>query len=336
MLLVERPRKRKTVSFGCNALALPRMISSTSRLIDTSRGDFKRTHLAEVYKFKNDLNVCKAKDMNMTEGSAVESGMPAWRMLKFGVNDAFTNMAIDEAVVTARIEGFVPNTLRFYQWNPSAVSVGRFQNAFNEVHVENCRQQGVGIVRRITGGGTVYHDSRGEITYSVVVREEDLGTQDVYAAYNTICNGLIEAARILGISADFNPGDPKNCPNIAINEKKISGSAQFHKGGVLLQHGTFLLDLDFDKMFTFLRVPWAKTVPDVVCVAREKLTSIKHERARPVTVEEAHQALMRGFGKALNKEFKKEETMTTQEQKLTEKLRMEKYTNNNWNLKGKF
>jgi len=262
--------------------------------------------------------------------------MPSWRLLKFGVKDAFTNMAVDEAIATARIEGLVPNTLRFYQWKPSAVSIGRFQDVFKEVHVDNCRRHGVDVVRRITGGGTVYHDSQGEVTYSVVVREEDLGTKDVYTAYNTICNGLIEAARILGINADFNPGDPKNCPNIAINGKKISGSAQFHRGGVLLQHGTFLLDVDLDKMFTFLRVPWAKTASDVVCVAREKLTSIKDERAEAVTTEESCQALKRGFEKALDTEFGKEEALTPQEQKLAEKLRVEKYANNDWNLKGKF
>jgi len=262
--------------------------------------------------------------------------MVSWRLLKFDVNDAFTNMAIDEAIVTARIEDFVPNTLRFYQWKPPAVSVGRFQDVFNEVHVENCRQQGVDVVRRTTGGGAVYHDSRGEVTYSVIVKEKDLRTQDVFAAYNTICNGLIEAARILGIDADFNPGDPKNCPNIAINGKKISGSAQFHRGGVLLQHGTFLLDVDLDKMFTFLRVPWAKTVSDVVCAAREKLTSITRERARAVTTTEACQALRRGFEKALNTEFREEETLTTWEQKLAEKLRVEKYANDKWNLKGRF
>jgi len=262
--------------------------------------------------------------------------MPAWRLLKSGVNDAFTNMAIDEAVVTARIEGLVPNTLRFYQWEPSAVSVGRFQDVFKEVHVDNCKQQGVDIIRRITGGGAVYHDSRGEITYSVIAKEEDLGTKDVYIAYNTICNGLIEAARILGIDADFNPGDPKNCPNIAINGKKISGSAQFHKGGVLLQHGTFLLDVDLDKMFSFLRVPWAKTVSDVVCVAREKLTSVKHERARAVATEETYQALKRGFERALNIEFRKEETLTTTEQKLARELRVERYTSDSWNLRGRF
>ena len=260
--------------------------------------------------------------------------MTAWRLLRLETNDAFTNMAIDEAILTARIEGLVPNTVRFYRWNPSAVSIGRFQDVFKEVHVENCRKHGVDIVRRVTGGGTVYHDSEGEITYSVVVKEEDLGTQDVVAAYNTICNGLIEAAKILGVKADFDPGDPRNCPNIAINGKKISGSAQFHKSGVLLQHGTFLLDVDLKKMFTFLRVPWAKTVSDVICVAKERITSVKQELASDILTEEAYQALVKGFQKALNVQLK-EDTLTAYEQKLAEKLRNEKYKTDGWNLKGK-
>jgi len=260
--------------------------------------------------------------------------MTAWRLLKLEVNDAFTNMAIDEAIVTARIKDLVPNTLRCYQWKPSAVSIGRFQDVSNEIQVENCRQQGVDIVRRITGGGTVYHDSQGEITYSIIAREVDFGTLDVFQAYNTICNGLIEAAKILGVKADFNAGDPKNCPNIAIQGKKISGSAQFHKGGVLLQHGTFLLEADLEKMFTFLRVPWAKTITDVVCVAREKLTSIKNELGKKVSTKEAYWALVKGFEKTLNVQLQ-EEMLTTYEQKLAQQLRRDKFTTEEWNLKGK-
>jgi len=257
-----------------------------------------------------------------------------WRLLKLEVNDAFTNMAIDEAIATARINGSVPNTLRFYRWKPSAVSVGRFQNVFKEVQVENCKRHGVDVVRRITGGGAVYHDCDSEITYSVVVKEKDLGTTDVFYVYNTISNGLIEAAKILGVNADFNPGDPKNCPNIAINGKKISGSAQFHKGGVLLQHGTFLLDADLEKMFTFLRVLWAKTAQDVVCVAREKLTSIGKELNRYMSVEEAYEALILGFQKALKIELE-EKILTPQEQQLALKLRKEKFSTDNWNLNSK-
>ena len=242
-------------------------------------------------------------------------------------------MAIDEAVANARIADRVPNTLRFYRWVPSAVSVGRFQNPSDTVRVEDCRQHGVDIVRRTSGGGTVYHDSQGEITYSVIVKERDLGSTDVVYAYNKICTGLIEAASILGINAHFSPGDQRNCPNLAVDGRKISGSSQYHKGGVLLQHGTFLLDVDLEQMFTYLRVPWARTISSVVCVANEKITSVKKELNRDVSVHEAFEALVNGFQKALEMELM-EEPLTELEQRLAAKLQEEKYSQTSWNMKG--
>ncbi|MFQ6080357.1 MAG: biotin/lipoate A/B protein ligase family protein [Candidatus Bathyarchaeia archaeon] len=260
--------------------------------------------------------------------------MGVWRLLKLEVMDAFTNMAIDEAILKARIAELVPNTLRFYRWRPSAVSIGRFQDVFKEVNVENCRRHGVDIVRRITGGGTVYHDRDGEITYSVVVNEKDMGFVDLVSAYNVICNGLIEAAKILGIRADFHPGDPKQCPNITISGRKISGSAQHHRRGVLLQHGTFLVDVDLEKMFRFLKVPWAESFMDVLTIAQKRLTSIKCELGSDVSTEEAYRALVRGFEKALEIQLVKGE-LTSYEQTVAEKLRKEKFATEDWNLRGR-
>ncbi|KPV63181.1 MAG: Lipoate-protein ligase A subunit 1 [Candidatus Bathyarchaeota archaeon BA2] len=262
--------------------------------------------------------------------------MGVWRLLKLETGDAFTDMAIDEAILTARIAGKVPNTLRFYRWKPSAVSIGRFQNLLNEVHVENCRKQGIDIVRRITGGGAVYHDYDGEITYSVVVDGKDLGCadMDMIYAYKAICGGLIEAVKILGTNAEFNPTDPKQCPNITIRGRKISGSAQSHRRGVLLQHGTFLVDLDHEKMFTFLKVPWAKTLLDVLEVSKKKLTSAKQELESQMTIEEVYQALVRGFQKALKIRLVERE-LTSYERKLAEKLRRNKFSTEVWNFKGK-
>jgi len=262
--------------------------------------------------------------------------MDVWRLLKLEVGDAFTNMAIDEAILTARISGEVPNTLRFYRWNPSAVSIGRFQDLLNEVHVENCRKHGVDIIRRITGGGAVYHDYDGEITYSVVVGGKDLGytEMDIISAYKTVCEGLIEAVKILGTTAEFNPLDSKQCPNITIRGKKISGSAQSYKRGVLLQHGTFLIDINHEKMFTFLKVPWAKTMTDVLEVSKKKLTSAKQELESVVYVEDVYQALVRGFEKALKIQLA-EESLTSYERKLAERLRKTKFATEYWNFKGK-
>ena len=260
--------------------------------------------------------------------------MAVWRLLKPETYNAFMNMAIDEAIMKARIENHVQNTLRFYCWKPSAVSIGRFQNIENEVQLDNCREHGVDVVRRITGGGTVYHGTKDEITYSVVANKKDLEAPDITAVYAKIYAGLAEAVNILGLRADFNKGNVKTCPNLMVNGKKISGSAQSHKKGVVLQHGTLLVDVDLKKMFTFLSVPWARTCMEVVGVAERKITSVKKELRRYVSLEEVKEALVKGFQKALNMKLVRGE-LTLYEKELAEKLCKEKYVTDGWNFQGR-
>jgi len=242
-------------------------------------------------------------------------------------------MAIDEAILTARTRNLAPNTIRFYRWNPSAVSIGKFQNIENEVQLDKCKKYGVDVVRRITGGGAVYHDTEGEITYSVVANKKDLKAENINAVYAKFYDGIAEALKILGINADFNEGNAKTCPNLTVNSKKISGSAQSHKKGVVLQHGTLLVDVDLEEMFTFLRVPWAKTCMEVINVAKNKITSIKKELGKTVSVEEVNNALSEGFKKALSIQLLEGE-LTPYENEIASKLYKEKYTTDEWNFKG--
>ena len=260
--------------------------------------------------------------------------MSDWRLLRMEVHDAFTNMAVDEAVLTSVTEGKAPNTVRFYRWKPSAVSIGRFQDIRKEVNLLNCGLAEVDVVRRISGGGAVYHDYENEVTYSVTVHKRDLGVEDASGAYEKICSGLVEAARILGVKAEFNVGDWKQCPNITIDGKKFSGSAQCHRKGVVLQHGTFLVGVDLTRMFTFLRVPWAKTPMDVVCVAKDRITSIRRETRRNVSLEEAERALIEGFARALEVELVKGK-LTGYEKMLAERLRVRKFGAYEWNFYGR-
>jgi lipoate-protein ligase A len=260
--------------------------------------------------------------------------MNAWRLLKLEIHNAFMNMATDEAILQARVDGRVPNTLRFYRWNPSAVSVGKFQTLQNEVDVDNCRRLGVDVVRRITGGGAVYHDAEDEVTYSLIAKTEDLGVTDIAAVYARVYLGVADALRILGITADFNEGDTKNCPNLTVKGKKISGSAQAHKSGTLLQHGTLLLNADLERMFTFLRVPWAKTRMQVLEVAKNKHTSVRGELGHAVSAETTRNALAVGFRNALGIQLTDGE-LTCFERGLAEALCREKYATDDWNFHGK-
>ncbi len=260
--------------------------------------------------------------------------MSLWRLLKPETHNAFVNMAVDEAILRARIEGKALNTLRFYRWRPSAVSIGRFQNVHNEVQLENCSVHGVDVVRRVSGGGAVYHDSEDEITYSVIVRRQDLGTDDIAEAYSRIYDGLIEAARILGVDAEYNTGNVKQCPNIIVKGRKISGSAQANKKGVILQHGTFLIRVDLAKMFTFLKPPLKDACVDFLSIAERKITSVADELGGQVLIDQVHSALVEGFEKALNIQLE-EGSLTGFELDLAEKLEEEKFATREWNFEGK-
>lgn len=255
-------------------------------------------------------------------------------MLKLETHNAFMNMAIDEAVLTARTEGHVADTLRFFRWKPSAVSIGKFQRVENEVQLENCKQQGVDVVRRITGGGAVYHDSEGEVTYSLVASKESLKVGNIADLYERIDSGLTRALSMLGVAADFNEGNAKACPNLTVKGRKISGSAQCHRRGVVLQHGTILANVELEKMFTYLRVSWAESCMQVVNVARRRITSLYDELGKGVSRGELIRALRDGFAQALEIEIVESE-LTLGERKLAEELCDRKYATADWNLHGR-
>lgn len=219
----------------------------------------------------------------------------SWSVIPLGVYDAYMNMAVDEALLRLRARDRVPNTVRFYRWRPSAVSIGYFQSMEDEVDVEACRRLGVDFIRRITGGGAVFHDYEGEITYSVVVKEDDPAIpRDVLESYKAIGGGIVEALSRLGLEAEFT-----GVNDITVNGRKLSGNAQTRREGVILQHGTILLDLDVAKMFQVLRVSGEKLSDKPIKSVEERVTSIRRELGFKPSFEEVEGALMAGFEKRL-------------------------------------
>jgi lipoyltransferase/lipoate-protein ligase len=259
--------------------------------------------------------------------------MDTWRLLPLETSNAFMNMAIDEAILNARITGQVPNTLRFYRWQPSAVSFGKNQNPENEIYLDACKQLGVDVVRRISGGGTVYHDFEGEVTYSVVAKTSDMGTADIITVYVKIYEAITDALRLLGVPADFSSGNAQNCPNLTVSGKKISGSSQTVTRGVVLQHGTILRSVDLPKMFTLLKLKNASCT-QAVDIAKRKITSIQNQLGHQVMPETIANALAQGF-RAILKIQLEEGELTPTELLTANKLYKEKYTTTQWNLGGK-
>jgi lipoate---protein ligase len=243
-----------------------------------------------------------------------------WRLIDYSENDAFMNMAIDEAVSEAVGSGDSPPTIRFYGWNPAAVSLGYFQSIAREINPDRCVELGVDVVRRRTGGGAVFHDPDGEITYSVIAKEQ-LFPKDIIASYRDICGCIIHSLGLLGIQAEFKPIN-----DIIVSGKKISGNAQTRRSGVLLQHGTVLFSVDVEKMFSILRVPDEKIKDKLIADARERVTSIRQQRNK--SWEETYEALVEGFTNGREIELGR---LTESECARAEELASSRYRKKEWN-----
>src|SRR6056297_4199709 len=94
-----------------------------------------------------------------------------WRFLDTGTNDAFYNMAVDEALMKSCRAKKSPPVIRFYRWSPPGLSLGYNQESAKAVDREECNSKGIDIVRRLTGGRAILHDN--ELTYSIIVRKDE-------------------------------------------------------------------------------------------------------------------------------------------------------------------
>lgn len=271
-----------------------------------------------------------------------------WRVLNTGIADAATNMAIDEAIMLEHAAGRVSPTLRFYGWRPAAVSLGYFQRTAEEIDLAACREQGIDVVRRLTGGRAVLHDA--ELTYSIIVGEGYPGIPStITASYRYFSEGILAGLACLGVAAQMNMpraayGQVKRQPNtsaacfdspahyeITVTGRKLIGSAQVRKQGVILQHGSLLLRFCPQILAQILRSP----TPE----ARERLAQLLAARAigldeilgRSIDFEEICNSMLQGFNQVLDCGLTYSQ-LTTDEWTAAKGLAAEKYSQDHWNF----
>lgn len=219
--------------------------------------------------------------------------MDAFRYLETGEHAAAYNMGLDEAILESVASGAQPPTLRLYAWKPYAVSIGYFQGVQDEVDLTRCVELGIDVVRRLTGGGAVFHAQ--ELTYSLVVPDSHpLVAGTILDSYRSICSGVMRGLEVLGIHADFMPLN-----DVCAADKKLSGNAQTRKRGCVLQHGTIILGLDVDTMFSILKVPNEKLKGKLMQDVRARVSSVSDMLGRPVVYADAVPAFEQGFSEVL-------------------------------------
>jgi lipoate-protein ligase A len=278
--------------------------------------------------------------------------MDTWRFVHTGNRSPAQNMAIDEAILTAHSEGLVPPTVRFYGWSPATLSIGYFQKAA-ELDFEAIAAEGVGFVRRPTGGRAVLHDA--ELTYSIIVSESYPGIPaNVTEAYRVLSEGLLLGFRGLGLDARMvqlaseedkqayaSPGsaacfDSPSWYELVVEGRKVAGSAQTRHKGVVLQHGSILLDMDTDRLFRLLKFSSGKVAERMKRSFSQKAVAINdvlRSLGRPaIRLPEAENAFRAGIAAALGVTLEDGE-LTPREQELAAELAANKYGTDEWNLR---
>ncbi|MEI6519485.1 MAG: lipoate--protein ligase family protein [bacterium] len=235
--------------------------------------------------------------------------MSEWRFLPAIDNRGWMHMAMDVALLEAVQNGLSAPILRFYRWRPACMTLGKFQPAEGNINIDRCREMGIDISRRPTGGRAIFHDD--EVTFSVIITEKDLpdAGSNVMDSYRVLGAAMVSGMQKLGlpaelvdihansfseaasVSATANPAcfaARARC-DLMVNGAKIIGSAQMRRDGVILQQNSLPLNINFPVWEEiFYRSDWEK-------VAAGKAVSLNEAAGRNVSEDEVINALKAGF-----------------------------------------
>jgi lipoate-protein ligase A len=177
-----------------------------------------------------------------------------WRFIAEQRRSGPVQMALDEVAAETAAEGG-PRTVRVYRWGPSTLSLGYNQDP-ESVDWTYCEREGVSVTRRQTGGGGIYHDVDGDISYSIVAPADEL-PGDLLECYDLLCTPILDAFERMGVDAAFAQGEQPAihqpacylrgihpAHDILASGQKISGNAQYRRRDAVVQHGSLSYSLD--------------------------------------------------------------------------------------------
>jgi lipoate-protein ligase A len=248
-------------------------------------------------------------------------------------------MAIDEALFRCFDPASSQPVLRLYCWQPPALSLGRFQKAGDDLDLTRCRADNLTIVRRITGGGAIWHAD--ELTYSLVCAPSQIPpAASVKESFRVLTLFLLSFYRTLGLQADYAvdlapPGSRlgqrtplcfagKESYDIMLHGRKIGGNAQRRSREIIFQHGSIPLRNRVQQGLQYLKIMPQGIEQATTCLADEGITA---------DYEQLKQTLVQQFSGQLGAELQPT-GLSEQERILSVKLLLEKYSADCWNLEG--
>ena len=218
--------------------------------------------------------------------------MKRFRVIDTGVRDGRRQIAFDQALIDAHKAGAISDTIRFLRFPPTAL-VGRHQALSREVRVDHCRANGIGIARRITGGGAIYFDE-GQLGWELVFDRATLGIASLGELARVICEAAAAGLSTLGVDARYRPRN-----DIEVEGRKVSGTGGFFDGDTLFYQGTVLVDLDAARMSAALNVAQAKLAKRALDSAAQRVVTLRELLGTAPSIDAVKRALVRGFSERL-------------------------------------
>ncbi len=220
------------------------------------------------------------------------SALP-FRVIDTGVRDGRANIAFDEAMIELHRGGRIPDTVRFLRFAPTAL-VGRHQAISQELKLGYCRDNGIGLARRITGGGAIYFDT-GILGWELVLSRKRLALPGLADYARRICESVADGlSRAFGIPARYRPRN-----DIEVEGRKISGTGGFFDGDTLFYQGTVLIDVDPERVMSCLNVPRAKLEKRALDRPEQRIVTLKEMLGAAPTEATIEAAVLDGLARGL-------------------------------------
>lgn len=226
--------------------------------------------------------------------------------------EPYFNLALEEHLLCETQEEYI------LLWrNSPAIIVGRNQNTLAEINYDFVKSHDLPVVRRLTGGGAVFHDL-GNVNYTFIVN--DSGSFNNYAHF---CRPVIAALASLGVTAELSGRN-----DMLIDGKKFSGNAQCAKHGRVMHHGTLMLSSNVSDMTAVLKVNPLKIQSKGIKSVRSRVTNISEQLEKPITPEEFIAVLLDNLRAQTGAEIG---TLTAEDIEKTTRLVENRYSLWEWN-----
>lgn len=253
-----------------------------------------------------------------------------WRILDLEYDDPYMNVALEEAIMKCVGKKAAPYTLRFWR-NSKAVIIGSFQCPELEVDISICRENRIPIIRRVTGGGAVYHD-KGTLNYSLFTPKSSHSFSISFLrVFKSIIMSVVKALHSFGLNRISLSNNA-----IVVGGKKISGLAGAIKDGATLIHGSLLINSDLNILSDVLllhRVPSKMELQrNFTRSQRMDVVNLENAIGRIISLDDVKRALTKEFEELFSVKFKPG-CLITSEERLAKELFTNKYSSKNWNLK---